>query len=406
MMKLAPTVAIGVTALLATAVLTGCGNSGHNGSPPSSGAMPACLVPQRPVALAIGVRSNNPMPYLPTSIGNLVDTAISAHQTVTFVRLDGNPAVVFSQAFGPQGSNTETRQVEYNDYIDNVREILAGTSQPATDIRAQTGQANVLGALAVAAGEVPAGGDVVVIDSGLQTVEPLNFADDLLSADPQTIVDYLRRGSELPDLSGKHVYFFGLGWTAPPQPSLGINYRKKISQIWTEIADAAGASCVAIDPTPNTQAAVPGLPAVSIVTPPPPPPPLVPCATVTLDDANHLGFEFNSTTFRDPAGARATLRKLANLMLDTDESVTLTGSTSSEGSAQHNQVLSLQRAQEVKSVLVQLGVPGSRITTIGDGAHLPGRLNDRGPNGQLLIGPAIKDRKVVAKLRGKKCRSG
>ena len=90
-------------------------------------------------------------------------------------------------------------------------------------------------------------------------------------------------------------------------------------------------------------------------------------------------------------------------MRSTGESVTLTGATSSEGSNQFNQQLSLQRASAVKTVLVQLGVPSGRITTIGDGSHLPGRLNDRGPNGQLLIGPAIQNRKVVAKLSGANC---
>ena len=406
MIKLVPLAAVSATALLAVAVLAGCGSNGSGGgSQQGSGAMPTCLVPQQPVALAIGVRSNNPMPYLTTGIANIVNSAISAHHSLALVRLDGNPTVVFSQPFDPQGSNTETRKVEYNNYINSVKQILAGTQQTATDIRAQTKQANMLGALAVAAGEVPPGGNIVVVDSGLQTTEPLNFSTGLLSADPQTIVDYLRHVGELPNLKGKHVYFFGLGWTAPPQPSLGINYRTKISQIWTRIAYAAGASCVGTDQTPNTQAAVAGLPAVSIVTPPPPPPPLVSCATVNLDDANNVGFDFDSTTFRDPAGARVTLRTLADVMLKNNESVTLTGSTSSEGKDQYNQVLSSRRAVAVKKVLVQLGVPGSRITTVGDGSHLPGRLNDRGPSGKLLIGPAIKDRKVVAKLTGKRCRT-
>jgi outer membrane protein OmpA-like peptidoglycan-associated protein len=92
-------------------------------------------------------------------------------------------------------------------------------------------------------------------------------------------------------------------------------------------------------------------------------------------------------------------------MLQTGESVTLTGSTSSEGSDQYNRSLSLRRARAVQAMLVQLGVPPGRVTAFGDGSHLPGRLNDRGPNGQLLIGPAIQDRKVVAKLTGARCHS-
>jgi outer membrane protein OmpA-like peptidoglycan-associated protein len=257
----------------------------------------------------------------------------------------------------------------------------------------------------VAASEVPAGGDVVMIDSGVQTKEPLNFATGLLSDDPQTIVEYLKRAHELPDLAGKQVYFFGLGWTASPQPSLGISYRSKVVQIWQAIAHAAGAKCVGVDQNANTKAAVPNLPAVSLVHPPKPLAPPVACSTTDLNDANHVGFVFDSTTFRDPAGARVTLRKLANVILNNDDSIKLTGSTSSEGSDAYNQVLSLHRAQAVRAELEQFGVPGSRITAFGDGSHLPGRVNDRGPNGQLLIGPAIQNRKVVAKLTGPKCHS-
>jgi len=243
------------------------------------------------------------------------------------------------------------------------------------------------------------------MDSGLQTVEPLDFRTGLLSDDPTSIVDYLRQAGELPHLKGRHIYFTGLGWTASPQPTLSISERQKVVQIWEQIAQAAGADCVTVEQTANTANAVPGRPPVAIVTPPPLPPPPTSCSVISLGDANNVGFDFDSTTFRDPTGARATLQRLADVMLQTGESVTLTGSTSSEGSDQYNLALSLHRANAVKAVLVQLGVPANRIQTFGDGSHLPGRLNDRGPNGQLLIGPAIQDRKVVAKLTGPKCQT-
>jgi OOP family OmpA-OmpF porin len=398
--------------VMAAAVLAGCSSSssGASGGTGSDGAatLPPCLVPREPVALAIGVRSNNPTPSL-TQPGQPVvaamNSAIAANKQITIIRIDGSPSVIFSQTFNPIGANSQSRKTDYDNYITEMNDVLAGTTQAATDIRAQAPQADVLTALSEAASEVPAGGNVIVMDSGLQTVSPLNFTEGLLSDDPQTIVDYMKSADELPNLSARHVYFVGLGWTAAPQPSLGIAYRKKAVAIWEQIAKAAGATCATADPAANTAAAVPGLPPVSVVTPPPLPPPPASCSVAVLNDANHVGFDFASTTFRDPAGARATLKQLAVVLLRTGESVVLTGSTSSEGSEHFNQVLSLQRAEAVKAVLVQLGVPASRITTYGDGSHLPGRVNDRGPNGQLLIGPAIQDRKVVAKLTGKDCQS-
>jgi OOP family OmpA-OmpF porin len=405
-------------ALLASAALAGCGGGSSatsSGSSTTGGgsigmgtvADSSCnMASGAPVALAIGARSNNPAPSLTTAATSLLASAVKAHKQVSVVRLDGAPSVVFDQAFTPTGANTQSQQGDYTTYVNNLNAILAGTNNPDTDIRAQVPQANVLEALAVAADDLQSagGGNLIMLDSGLQTTAPLDFTTGLLSDDPQTIASYLKHANELPDLKGLRVQFSGLGWTAPPQQDLSIADRYKVTQIWQAIAYEAGASCVEIDTTaPAHQSALPGLPQVSVVKPPRPAEVPRSCSVTNLNDANNVGFEFNSTTFRDPSGARVTLQKLANVMLSTGESATLTGATSSEGTDQYNQQLSLERADAVQNLLVQLGVPASRISTFGDGSHLPGRLNDRGPNGQLLIGPAIQNRKVVAKLSGAGC---
>jgi outer membrane protein OmpA-like peptidoglycan-associated protein len=333
-------------------------------------------------------------------------SAINANKLLSIVRLDGSPKSVFSQAYQPTGANSQTRKAGYNAYVGKVNAILDGTSNPDTDIRAQVPQANDLEAMAVAADALQSagGGNLIVLDSGLQTMAPLNFATGLLTDDPRTIASFLANAHELPDLSGLKVEFIGLGWTSSPQPSLNIANRDKLIQIWEDIARKAGASCVAANPVPpQSENALQGTPSVEVV--PLPRPVAVPrsCSVTDLNDANNVGFDFDSTQFRNPAGARATLSKLAAVMLRTGESVKLTGATSSEGTDRYNQQLSRERANAVKTMLTQLGVPGSRITAVGDGSHLPGRLNDRGPNGKLLIGPAIQNRKVVAKLTGAGC---
>jgi outer membrane protein OmpA-like peptidoglycan-associated protein len=386
---------------------TGNANSGANGGAGGGGStgLGSCLAPHVPVALGIGARSNSPQPTLTGTVKTALTSAINANDQVTIVRLDGNPKVVYSQAFSPTSANTQSRKAEYNTYVGTLNQILAGTPAPSTDIRAQAPQANVLQALAIAAGEVGPGGDVIVMDSGLQTTAPLNFTTGLLADDPQTITSFLRKADELPDLTGRHVEFVGLGWTVAPQQGLSIADRGKVGDIWYDIAKAAGASCVSLDQTPDTNAGLSGRPPVSVVTPPPPPQAPVKCSVTNLDDANNVGFDFDSTTFRNRAGADVTLRQLATVITTSGDAVTLTGATSSEGSDAYNTQLSLQRAEKVKAVLMGMGVSGGRITTYGDGAHLPGRLSDRGPNGQLLIGPAIANRKVVARLTGTGCPS-
>ena len=404
MIKVGRKIAIAGVIMLAVAESAGCSSGLGPGSGGTTAAPSSCLALKVPVALAIGARSNSPIQVLNTTVTAVLDSAIDANRMVTLVRLDGKPKVIFSQAF-TSGANSQLTKQARNKYVTNLNQILQGTPQPTTDIRAQAPQADVLDALAEAASTVPTGGDVVVMDSGLQTVEPLDFRTGLLSDDPSSIVDYLKHADELPDLKGRHIYFTGLGWTASPQPVLSISERRKVVQIWEKIGQAAGADCVAVGQTANTRNAVPDRPPVAIVTPPPLPSPPTSCSVINLGDANNVGFEFDSTTFRDPSGARVTLQRLANVILQTGESVTLTGSTSSEGSGQYNLGLSLRRAKAVMAVLVQLGVPASRIQAFGDGSHLPGRLNDRGANGQVLIGPAIQNRKVVAKLTGRKCQA-
>ena len=377
------------TALLAGAALAGCGGGGSSASSGSQAAADgsgtfagaSCMTSGAPVALAIGARSNNPTPSLTSFDSSLVTSAVKAQKQITVVRVDGGPQSVFDQAYTPTGANSGAQKASYDTYVNNLNEILAGTSNPATDIRAQAAQVNLIQALAVAAGDLQyaGGGNLIVVDSGLQTMAPLDFTTGLLADDPQTIASSLKAADELPNLKRLHVEFSGLGWTSSPQPALGVAYQNKVVQDWTAIAKAAGASCVAIDPAaPKYQSALSGLPPVSVVSLPKPVVPPKSCSTTDLSDANNVGFDYNSTTFRDPSGARVTLQKLANVIASTGESVTLTGATSSEGSDSYNHQLSLQRAQAVQAMLVRLGVPASRITTIGDGSHLPGQAQRQG----------------------------
>ena len=54
----------------------------------------------------------------------------------------------------------------------------------------------------------------------------------------------------------------------------------------------------------------------------------------------------------------------------------LNGNSSAEGSVAHNMSLSVDRANAVKSYLVNAGIDGSRITVNGFGATKPLTAND------------------------------
>ena len=62
--------------------------------------------------------------------------------------------------------------------------------------------------------------------------------------------------------------------------------------------------------------------------------------------------------------------------------------------------LSTQRAEAVKALLVEAGAPADRITTSGVGSQFPGYVNDVGPGGKQLPGPATTNRKVLVEPTG------
>ena len=76
-------------------------------------------------------------------------------------------------------------------------------------------------------------------------------------------------------------------------------------------------------------------------------------------------------------GAYATLDRLAKVLNESkDRQVIIEGHTDSVGSDELNMQLSQQRAMSVQSALMQRGVSGSQITTLGKGEAVPVASND------------------------------
>jgi OmpA-OmpF porin, OOP family len=377
-------------AVVAIALLAGCGSAS---APPTSSLTGTCLTKSdAPLALAIGARSNVPAPRLSAAVSQFLETTAGDGQQIALIRIDGQPKVFAPARFATTAQNTAARNEALLNYINTrISPILQ------SKIRARAAQADILTALDLAAAATSPNGNIVVIDSGLQTLAPLNFSQaGVLSAQPNEVVAFLRHQKLLPNLKGRHVLLSGFGYTAAPQPALNIAQRSNVVAVWEAIVRSAG-GCVTVDSTPNTAAELSGLPSVNVVRPPAPPV-FSQCGTVALSDAGTVGFTQNTATFRDPVAAHATLQRLASRLKKSAEHIKLIGSTSSEGAEALNLRLSLRRALAVKGVLVSLGIPVDRITAVGDGSHWPGRVTDIGPGGELLPGPAEQDREVIVQF--------
>jgi OmpA-OmpF porin, OOP family len=375
-----------VAAAITGLCLSACGSPG----PPANTGL-RCAVPRAPLALAVGARADSATPQL-SQVSGLIGATANAGRQITLIRLDGSPQIVFDRAFTTDAQNSQSRQAALNAYLMALKRVFL------KPIHAEVPGADMLTALTLAGQATKPGGDVVIMDSGLQTVAPLEFQhDNLLAAAPSDVVHYLRSQNLLPDLHGRHVVLVGAGQTAPPQHRLYLDQQRDVAAIWEQIARAAGAACVWSDPHPSTDAALTGLPAVPVV-PVPAPPVIRPCGTTVLNASNHVNFVPNKPIFIDRAGARATLQQLAGKMRNGNQTVQLIGSTATWGPVTSRFTLSRQRADAVKKMLVSLGISGNRIHAKGDGSDMPGRVRDIGAHGALLPGPAAEDREVVAKL--------
>lgn len=386
-------------AVLIAGVVAGCGQQADGGGDAGEPrADIGCPAPSGPVAVAISGRANSPAPVLPPAAEEVLQDAVYAvpigetGPTISLIEIDGRPSLVASAAFASDA--------EFPQAVDRDREnFLADVRSAASGVRATEPEADVLSALGIAARAARDGGGtgtIVLVDSGLQTVPPLDFSQPgLLDAAPAEVVDFLDSTGAIPDLSGLTVLLAGIGDTAAPQQPLDIARQTALVELWSRIARSGGAACVHAAGTPRGSDAVTGVPPVSTVEVPAPPS-FDPSSRIVLPDNPTVGFVPGEAVLRDPEAAAGMLRPVADwLAADPQRQARITGTTARHGSLESQIALASERAETIKQRLVDLGANPSRITTEGVGSEFPGYVPDQGPDGGLLPGPAARNRSVI-----------
>ena len=336
----------------------------------------ACVQQQSPcspgpgvggLAVAVGGRANSPQWAMPVDLKPRIDAVLDATESgkdvgVTLLRVDGDPGIACVLRYDASAQNSNARA--------NARtNVLNAVASQISAVRANSPEANPLKALALAAASAQDGGTVVLLDSGLQTVAPLNFTvEGVLDTDPDDVVEQLARAGQLPNLSGRAVVLIGIGYTAAPQASLDEARRTRLVELWTKLAQRAGASSVVVSDTPNTESAVPGVPEVTPVAVPPVVSVHPGCNTQAIfADSGAVGFVPDSTEFRDPAAARGALTEFGRWLGENPTArSTVVGSVAHYG-ANTTGGLSLARAHCVRDVLIQTGAQAAQITAVGMG---------------------------------------
>jgi outer membrane protein OmpA-like peptidoglycan-associated protein len=90
---------------------------------------------------------------------------------------------------------------------------------------------------------------------------------------------------------------------------------------------------------------------------------------------NDLLFEVDSAELKPSAVQH--LGELASVLVKyPDDHIEVVGFTDSSGSAEHNQELSRQRAEAVRKILIQRGIPEKQAMAVGLGESQPVATND------------------------------
>ena len=86
-------------------------------------------------------------------------------------------------------------------------------------------------------------------------------------------------------------------------------------------------------------------------------------------------FEFNSAVGKIDPKVEEYLKKLADILKTSDETVTITGHTDDNGTPEDNNNLGLRRAQAIQNLLLKNGVPPAKIKAVSKGESEPASSN-------------------------------
>ena len=301
------------------------------------------------------------MPALTNAEEFLNSVNVTPGGSAGLVVADGKPFAVGPQRFD---------QVKNND-IQQARADKAARRQLVEAVQgaaaATTPETDLISAISLASRMLSAGTAdtkvMVIRHSGVNTAASLPMQDlDLLNSDPAKLLDQLDAAAMLPQLNGVAVEFSGLGDVAGSQGTLSAQQVQWLKSFWQGFFDRTGANVtfhtdiVSGDALNNghtvTPLAAAGAP------------------TFVKVSAEQVAFQPDSTTFLDEAAARAALNGLAEQLKGTSAAhYIVAGSTAQVDNASREgaQALSLARAQAVRDVLVEAGVPADRFTCLGLG---------------------------------------
>jgi Outer membrane protein and related peptidoglycan-associated (lipo)proteins len=355
------------------------------------------------VAIVIGVHNNSEELNLNVSdIQQSVSCAVGSYGYVSVIAVDGKPEIVAGNTYEiPDQAKSASKTKLKSDAEAKTGALLAELPRVvADDEEVDTLEAIRQAVLSFAYAPGNCSKTIIIMDTGLSTTGVLNFRNNLLNADPNTVAEELYARNEIPDLKGITVKWWYMGNVAYPQEPLSANQRKQLMNIWKAIIEKGGGKLICNDMPSADAVSNADLPKVSVVDLTAEPPIAYETADTfdkeLLDEPIALteevvSFVPDSDSFLDEAKARSAVNPIADALKDDRRKILIIGCTAGDENTDFAKQLSEDRAAAVKRLLTEMGVDEDQMTAIGMGSADPWHIYGVGTESET----AKANRKVV-----------
>ena len=381
-----------VIALVST--LAGC--SGNGVKAPAEKAAVCYVIAN--TANSKGLNFNSPL------VQDTVYSTVRNYGFISVVNADGKPEIVHAASYDLEdkykSASKEKLDMDARSKATNI--VLSMQSIIADDPEVDYLESLRLAVRTLSSLEGYDSKTIVLMGTGLSTTGVMNFSNNLISAEPEMVINLLNEKSEIPDFTSITVYSQQLGDVAAPQQELTNAQRIKLEKIYGGIVETGGGTFIYNDIIANPVDETKQYPSVTPVNLPSDTP--ISFEEVVFEEDNifeepvflteeKIGFVADKAVFLDPSEASETLRPVAEYLASHPSiSIVLAGTTAGDSDSDFTLTLSRKRAETVKNALIDLGVSADRIITIGLGSEKdPWHVYNAGYDGAAASG----NRKVV-----------
>lgn len=383
-------------ACVITLVSTLAGCSGNGVKAPAEKAAVCYVIAN--TANSKGLNFNSPL------VQDTVYSTVRNYGFIAVVNADGKPEIVHAASYDLEdkykSASKEKLDMDARSKATNI--ILSMQSIMADDPEVDYLESLRLAVRTLSSLEGYDSKTIVLMGTGLSTTGVMNFSNNLISAEPEMVINLLNEKSEIPDFKGITVYSQQLGDVAAPQQELTSAQRIKLEKIYGGIVETGGGIFVYNEIIANPVDDTKQYPSVTPVKLPSDAP--ISFEEVVFEEENifekpvflteeKIGFVADKDILLNPTEASEMLRPVAEYLASHPSiSIVLAGTTAGDSDSDFTMTLSKQRAEAVKDALIDLGVSADRIITLGLGSEKdPWHVYNAGYDGAAAAG----NRKVV-----------